>query len=406
MLFYKDFQPFSIVQDKGFRQYTKALNSSYDIPSRQVISKTFVTSFYEECLEKCKEKIKEVQAVSLTTDCWTSGNNESFMGVTIHFIDEDFKLQTMLLKCAVFNVSHTSANLSADLNNITEEWGVRQKVVLAISDNAANITSAIKNGTGWKFFGCYAHTLNLIVKDALNVQPEITEIIGKVKTIVTHFKQSSKATAKLITFQNNSGIKPSKKLLQDVVTRWNSTFHMIERFVELEETVRSTVALLDAALPQLSPDEWCILMELRTILEPFEDATRAISGQQYLVSSLAIVITGGLLDVCQELLKIEMKSSTVAVIKKLQHGLRNRLGNLEYSNTLAITTFLDPRFKGLPFKNNDALERVKKNVIAELAEEISKKEAEPRQPDSEKNEATSGETEQKKTEIINLDLNR
>jgi hypothetical protein len=50
--------------------------------------------------------------VSLTTYCCTSGNNESFMRVTIHFVDDDFKLQTMLLKCAVFSGSHTTANLS------------------------------------------------------------------------------------------------------------------------------------------------------------------------------------------------------------------------------------------------------------------------------------------------------
>jgi hypothetical protein len=98
------------------------------------------------------------------TDFWNSGNNESFMGVTIHFVDHDFKLQTMLLKCAVFNGSHTSANLSSELNTIA---GGHQKIVQAVSDNSANFTSAIKNGTGWKFFGCYAHTLTLIIRDAL-----------------------------------------------------------------------------------------------------------------------------------------------------------------------------------------------------------------------------------------------
>ncbi|KAJ8958368.1 hypothetical protein NQ314_006429 [Rhamnusium bicolor] len=343
--------PFSVVQDESFRQYTKALNPAYEIPTRQVISKTFVPSFYEECLVICKEKIKEVQAVSLTTDCWTSGNNDSFIGITIHFVDDDFKLQTMLLKCAVFNKSHISANLSDELNTISEEWGVNRKVVLAVSDNAANIASAIKNGTNYR------------------------------KT-------------KLTTFQENVGDKNPKKLLQDVVTRWNSTFYMIERFVILEEAVRSTVALLDTALPQVTVEDWGILKELKTILEPFEDATCVISGQQYLVPSLVIVITGGLLDVCQELLTTNMTSSAMAVIKKLQYGLRNRLGNVEYSNTLAITTFLDPRYKTLPFKNNDAMERVKKNIISELADEISNKE--PRQLDSETSETTSAETEPKK----------
>lgn len=104
----------------------------------------------------------------MTTDCWTSANNESYMGVTLHFIDKNFALQTILLKCAVFCESHTNANLAAELKTITQEWGLDKNIILAISDNAANVKIAIVNGPGWKFFGCYAHTLNLIVRDSLS----------------------------------------------------------------------------------------------------------------------------------------------------------------------------------------------------------------------------------------------
>nr|CAI5863488.1 unnamed protein product [Callosobruchus analis] len=330
LMLFIDFQPFSVAQDVGFRQYTKALNPEYEIPSRQVISRTLMRSFYEECLLTCKETIKDIKAVSLTTDCWTLINNESYMGVTIHFIDEDFKLRTMLLKCAC----------QPELNSISEKWGIKKKIVLTVSDNAANITSAIKNGTSSTFFGCSAHNLNLIVRDALDVQPEIAQIMGKVKTIVAYFKQSCKATTKLIAFQDNLFIKNPKKLLQDVVKRWNSTFYMFERFLELEGAVRSAVALLDTALSQVTLDEWQVLKELRIILEPFEDATRTINDQGYLVSSLVIVITGGLLDVCQELLK-----------------------------TLAATTFLDLVLKDYHSK----MKMAKKNIISELADKIQER---------------------------------
>jgi hypothetical protein len=51
-------------------------------------------------------------------------------------------------------------------------------------------------------------------KRCTNVQPRITEIIGKVKTIVTHFKYSSKTTAKLRAFQESkSKVKNAWKLL-------------------------------------------------------------------------------------------------------------------------------------------------------------------------------------------------
>lgn len=37
-----DYQPFSIIEDKGFKQFVKALNPSCDLPSRHTISKTLI----------------------------------------------------------------------------------------------------------------------------------------------------------------------------------------------------------------------------------------------------------------------------------------------------------------------------------------------------------------------------
>lgn len=37
-----DFQPFSIVEDKGFQKFVHALNPSYKLPTRQTVSKTLI----------------------------------------------------------------------------------------------------------------------------------------------------------------------------------------------------------------------------------------------------------------------------------------------------------------------------------------------------------------------------
>lgn len=89
--------------------------------------------------------------------------------------------------------------------------------MLAVSDNAANIKTAISEKLNWKHFGCLAHTINLIVKEGLENE-FIAELISNIKTIVTHFKRSNIATEKLMTYQRNTGKTPLK-LLQDVATR-------------------------------------------------------------------------------------------------------------------------------------------------------------------------------------------
>jgi hypothetical protein len=47
-----------------------------------------------------------------------------------------------------------SDNLAKELLTIAKDWTIEGKIVLAVSDNAANIKSAIQNRTPWKFFGC------------------------------------------------------------------------------------------------------------------------------------------------------------------------------------------------------------------------------------------------------------
>lgn len=222
-LFTLDLQPFSVVEDKDFRKFVNILNPSYQIPSRKYVSKTSLPALHEEKLRQVKEIVSCAESVTLTTDCWTSINTESFMAVTVHFINSNFQAKSVLLGCSCLKESHASANLAAELHKIFTEWNLDDKIMLAISDNAANIQKAIKDILKWKNFSCYAHTMNLIVQDGLkHVQP----ILAKVRNLVAHFKRSTTATNKLLEVQKQSG-KDAKKLLQDVVTRWNSTYYML-----------------------------------------------------------------------------------------------------------------------------------------------------------------------------------
>lgn len=105
-------------------------------------------------------------AVSMTTDCWTSCHTESFITLTVHFIDEKWKLRTLNLNTEPFNDRHTSANLHQFLSSKVEKWCIVNKVAFVVSDNASNILGALRMAA-WDFMGCCAHKLNLIVQNSL-----------------------------------------------------------------------------------------------------------------------------------------------------------------------------------------------------------------------------------------------
>jgi len=365
-LFTKDYQPFRVVEDEGFKEFVKLLNPHYTLPDRHTIYKIFIPALYENCLVEMKELVeKEAQSVCMTTDCWTSRNNESFMAITIHFIDSNFSLRSVLLGCFEFNEHHTGVNLSEQIKKILDEWNLRKKVVLAVSDNANNIKNAL-NILQLKSMGCFAHTMNLVVQSSLTLE---NNLIDRVKAIVTHFRKSTVVNNKLHTYQTNNGISQPKKLIQDVQTRWNSTFYMLSRFVELEDSIHGTLGLLDKAPENLKSEEWTILKQMCQVLKPFEEAIRVVSGEKLMTASLVIVLSQGLVDVCNKMSKMNYNPRVLDIVNKLLCTMleKETWKNLEKSRMLRRTTFLDPRFKNIPFLHSTSLiEATKEDIIENL----------------------------------------
>lgn len=367
-----DFQPFKVVEDKGFKQFIHLLNPNYSLPTRQAMSKTLIPLEYQKCVSGVKELIeKEVDSVCLTTDCWTSRCNESYIAVTAHFVNKEFILKSVLLECSEITERHTSENLSNEIKGIITKWQLDGKVVLVVSDNAGNIKNAINN-LHLRHLGCFAHTINLVVEESLKCE---SDLINKVKTIVTHFRKSTIANQVLEKNQISSGIKDPKKLIQAVSTRWNSCFYMLERIVLLENPVRASLGLLENPPSSLTTIEWTIIKELCVVLKPFESATKIVSGETYMTASMVLPIVNGLSEVCYKMKTKPFASRTHQVVNSLLTAMKNKnsWGNIYHSKTLAKCTFLDPRFKNILLSSNPSLsENIKTEIIDDVTGIIQK----------------------------------
>jgi zinc finger BED domain-containing protein 1 (E3 SUMO-protein ligase ZBED1) len=285
----------------------------------------------------------------LTTDSWTSVCTENYIAVTAHYLTADFHSGSLLLECVKYSDHHTAENLCTELRWVISDWDIGKKVVAVVTDNAANITAAVRLA-GLKHLPCFAHTLNLVVQKALKA---IVTIKEKVKTIVEHFRRSTVAAEKFRSLQIQ--MRPGKetlKLKNDVVTRWNSTYYMCSRVCDVQEPLEAAIALLHNPVAPLTANEWTELREICRILKPFDTATREMIAEKSVAVSKVIVMSHGLITACEKIQTGLQTDTAKNLMKAVLEGLQKRFGSGESNLLLARATFLDPRFKKNGFSND------------------------------------------------------
>jgi hypothetical protein len=65
----------------------------------------------------------------------------SFLGITVHFLNENLQRKSMLLEFTEFDSNHTADNIVDKCMFVLDSYGIRQKVCYIITDNAAHYCS-------------------------------------------------------------------------------------------------------------------------------------------------------------------------------------------------------------------------------------------------------------------------
>ena len=355
----KNYLPFQIVENSDFQQFVRKLNSGYKMPCRKTVSNVLLSQLYSATKERVREELRSASSVTITTDCWTSITNENYLSVTAHYLDNNWHLKSSVLECFVYDQKHTAANLAEELKKITKEWCVECKISGVVTDNAANIVAAVRL-TGWKHIPCFAHNLNLIVQHGLQ---NVKDIVNKVKTIVEFFKRSPQASQKLKAMQEQLG-EPCLSLKQDVITRWNSTYDMLQRIVDVKNALISVIAINYPELPIITNEDIGVINEICALLKVFKDCTVEMSSEKQVTISKVILLYQALKKWCFKARCQSGENSQVGVMaEKLLEALEKRFRGIE-DKIFAEATLLDPRFKSHGFSEARYFERAKQNLVA------------------------------------------
>ncbi|KAK0600052.1 hypothetical protein LWI29_011098 [Acer saccharum] len=228
--------PFKTIEGKGFKYMLGVFEPRFHVPCRTTIARDVLQVYVDE-----KQKLKDFfvrnqQRVCLMIETWTSIQNINYMCLTAHFIDSNWKLQKKILNfCPITN--HKGDTIGKALETCLKSWGI-ERVFTVTVDNASSNNDAIlylsKIVNSWNgaimngdhmHLRCSAHILNLIVTEGLK---DYHESISKIRNVVRYVRGSPARLQKFKSCAEREKISSKKLLCLDVLTRWNSTYLMLE----------------------------------------------------------------------------------------------------------------------------------------------------------------------------------
>lgn len=162
---------------------------------------------------------------ALTLDGWTSRAGKPFLGVTIHFVDEGFKLYSCALGLAEFKGGHSAVDHRVILEEVCGGYGLPLEMLMAVTtDNAATMVKCFSNGSLGVHIRCVAHTLNLVCKDI-----KLSGLLKDALALARHFSAIAVSRNAVVKEAAAAANKPYHAPILPVVTRWSSDFDALER---------------------------------------------------------------------------------------------------------------------------------------------------------------------------------
>ncbi|XP_019173487.1 PREDICTED: zinc finger BED domain-containing protein RICESLEEPER 2-like [Ipomoea nil] len=381
--------PFKWVEYRSVQLLLQYLYPNFRFITRNIAASD-VMQMYLRQKEKLKLVLKNIPGMlCLTCDVWTACTNAGYICLTVHYVDEKWRLNNKILSFCDMPPPHSGFELSKKVYNCLVYWGIDRKVFSITLDNAsANdvmvrllkqqllLQNSLPCDVEFFHVRCCAHILNLIVQDGLKVA---SVALGKIRESVKYVKGSE---ARMIAFQECAqrvSVNITCGLSTDVPTCWNSTYVMLDSAIRYRR-VFCSLELQDRNYKCCpSNEEWSRAEKMCAFLYPFYAITNLISGSSYPTSNLYFLQVWKI-----ECLLVENLGSEDQVISDMAKNMKAKFDKFwdDYSVILAMGAILDPRLKVQfveycykklnPLTCQDKIEGIKKKLYL-LYDEYKKK---------------------------------
>ncbi|KAI2964925.1 hypothetical protein CBS147323_6033 [Aspergillus niger] len=307
--------PFQVVENSAFQQLLNLIHSGTDrleLPSAKTLRRRLRDAVVEQHTSQLND-LPEGAKVSLALDCWTSPFQQAFMAITAYFIDSDWNYRELLLGFEPLHGPHSGSNLSDVLLDLLRDRHLVDRIFTVTTDNATNndtlirglqdvllATGAINSRDSIIRVPCMAHVIQLCLKQLLGhikAAPKNDEVstlwsdsqssflkdsadcgdvahtLTKVRSLAVFVNASPQRRDAFIALQP---VHDQLFPLQDVQTRWNSTFLMLRRARKLRNCFDQYCTDHDYVQFKISDAEWRQIDYLLQLTKPFFQFTMAL----------------------------------------------------------------------------------------------------------------------------------
>ena len=331
------------------------------------------TRLYNEVSDNLAEIIEILKSqcgcIAFTSDLWSSPSLESFIGLSLHAIDEKFHFHTFVPFIKLFVGAHTGVNIQVHLEDFLravqmEDEKIRKIVVV---DSASNNKLALKKTNMMEGFFCQIHILQRAVVTTFNAKIKGTRcdhVLQKCQALTRKLRKAGKYKSELKEVCEEMGLRSSWPVTANS-TRWNSVLASLESVVKLKSAfqvlqVRENSVSWEDYLP--SGSEWKLIEAIVEILQiPLIVTKKWETDSRPTLHSIVPEVYN---MTCQLEKKAKDNGSYLEVFTKtLLNNVKARFPKYGAENQLvACAHYLDPGTHGILLEDVGSLQTTKSRI--------------------------------------------
>ncbi|MBZ3889619.1 Zinc finger BED domain-containing protein 1 [Sciurus carolinensis] len=361
--------PASVVDEPTFRALLRAAEPRYELPSGKFFSSRALPEKYGAVRDAVRKELADAAWCGVSAELWRSETqNRAYVTLAAHFLGlaspNCLSLASRCLKTFEVPEENTAETITRVLYETFIQWGVSAKVAGATTDCGKDIAKACSLLDIPVQMPCLGRTFNAGIQQAFRL-PKLSALLARCRRLVEYVQQSAAAMYMLCQKQKQLGA-PHAMLVSDRVAWWGSTLAMLRRLQEQQFAIAG-VLVEDSNNHHLmlEASEWATIEGLVDLLRPFKQVAEMLSGSRYPTISMVKPLLHMLLNTTLTVKETDSKEISMAKEVIAKELARTYQDAPEIDMFLNVATFLDPRYKRLPFLSAFERQQVENRVVEE-----------------------------------------